>query len=141
MHGRDYFMQPASTLTVLIAEDNLIPALEIEDIIRELGCDVVGPVGKLSELMKLIETTQFDAALLDVELKNGEKVYPAADLLRVRGIPFAFFTAYDREVLGPKYASEIVVEKPFLRAELEKRVTDWMDAKRAKSDRLLAKGA
>jgi CheY-like chemotaxis protein len=134
-------MHPASILTVLIAEDNLIPALEIEDIIRELGCNVVGPVGKLSEVMQLIETTQFDAALLDVELKNGEKVYPAADLLRARGIPFAFFTAYDREVLGPKYAAEIVVEKPFLRTELEKCVMDWMRAKEAASSRAWAKGA
>jgi two-component SAPR family response regulator len=126
-----YLMQPSTTLTVLIVEDNLIPALEIEDIIRELGCEVVGPVGKLSEVMKLIETTPLDAALLDVDLKNGEKVYPAADLLGARGIPFAFFTAYDREVLGPKYAGEIVLEKPFLRTELEKCVLNWMDAKKA----------
>ena len=134
-------MHPESTLTVLIAEDNLIPALEIEDIVRDLGCQVVGPVGKLSEVMKLIETTQFDAALLDVELKNGEKVYPAADLLRSRGIPFAFFTAYDREVLGPKYANDIVVEKPFLRAELEKCLMDWVRAKQATSGTPLKKGA
>jgi two-component SAPR family response regulator len=126
-----YLMQPSTTLTVLIVEDNLIPALEIEDIIRELGCEVVGPVGKLSEVMKLIETTPLDAALLDVDLKNGEKVYPAADLLGARGIPFVFFTAYDREVLGPKYAGEIVLEKPFLRTELEKCVLNWMDAKKA----------
>ena len=134
-------MHPESTLTVLIAEDNLIPALEIEDIVRDLGCQVVGPVGKLSEVMKLIETTQFDAALLDVELKNGEKVYPAADLLRSRGIPFAFFTAYDREVLGPKYADDIVVEKPFLRADLEKCLMDWVRAKQATSGTTLKKGA
>jgi CheY-like chemotaxis protein len=134
-------MHPESTLTVLIAEDNLIPALEIEDIVRELGCEVVGPVGKLSEVMKLIETTQFDVALLDVELKNGEKVYPAADLLRSRGIPFAFFTAYDREVLGPKYAKETVVEKPFLRADLEKCLMEWVRAKQAISGTALKKGA
>lgn len=134
-------MHPESTLTVLIAEDNLIPALEIEDIVRELGCQVVGPVGKLSEVMKLIETTRIDAALLDVELKDGEKVYPAADLLRSRGIPFAFFTAYDREVLGPKYANEILVQKPFLRAELEKCVMDWVRAKQAAFGPALKKGA
>ncbi len=134
-------MHPESRLTVLIAEDNLIPALEIEDIVRDLGCQVVGPVGKLSEVMKLIETAQFDAALLDVELKNGEKVYPAADLLRSRGIPFAFFTAYDREVLGPKYADDIVVEKPFLRADLEKCLMDWVRAKQATSGTTLKKGA
>ncbi|MEA2836198.1 MAG: hypothetical protein QOD89_748 [Bradyrhizobium sp.] len=134
-------MHPESTLTVLIAEDNLIPALEIEDIVRELGCEVVGPVGKLSEVMKLIETTQFAVALLDVELKNGEKVYPAADLLRSRGIPFAFFTAYDREVLGPKYAKETVVEKPFLRADLEKCLMEWVRAKQAISGTALKKGA
>ena len=45
-------MHPESTLTVLIAEDNLIPALEIEDIVRDLGCQVVGPVGKLSEVIR-----------------------------------------------------------------------------------------
>jgi CheY-like chemotaxis protein len=133
-------MHPEATLTVLIAEDNLIPALEIEDIVRDLGCGVVGPVGKLSEVMKLIETVPFDAALLDVELKNGEKVYPAADLLRARGIPFAFFTAYDREVLGPKYANEILVEKPFLRADLEKCLMEWVRAKQAISGTSFAKG-
>ena len=134
-------MHPESRLTVLIAEDNLIPALEIEDIVRDLGCQVVGPVGKLSEVMKLIETTQFDAALLDVELKNGEKVYPAADLLRSRGIPFAFFTAYDREVLGPKYANDIVVEKPFLRAELEATFEPELAEVGATSGTPLKKGA
>ena len=139
MHDRNGTMYP--TLTVLIAEDNLIPALEIEDIIRDLGCQVVGPVGKLSEVIKLIETTPFDAALLDVELKNSEKVYPAAELLRARGIPFAFFTAYDREALGPRYAGAKVVQKPFLRSELESCVTDWMQAKKAASDHPVRKGA
>ena len=124
-------MYTGSRLTILMAEDNLIPALEIEDIVRELGCRVVGPVAKLTDLMQLIETTDFDAALLDVELKGGEKVYPAADLLRRRGIPFAFFTAYDRDVLGPKYAGDTVIEKPFARADLEKCVLDWIEAKEA----------
>ena len=73
-------MYTGSRLTILMAEDNLIPAFEIADIVRELGCRVIGPVAKLAELIHLIETTDFDAALLDVELKGGEKVYPAADL-------------------------------------------------------------
>jgi CheY-like chemotaxis protein len=124
-------MYTGSRLTILMAEDNLIPAVEIAEIVRELGCRVVGPVARLADLMDLIETTDFDAALLDVELKGGEKVYPAADLLRERGIPFAFFTAYDREVLGPKYSSNLLIEKPFARAELEKCVLDWIDAKEA----------
>ena len=124
-------MYTGSRLTILMAEDNLFPAIEIEDIVRELGCRVIGPVAKLPELMELIETTDFDVALLDVELKGGEKVYPAADLLRKRGIPFAFFTAYDREVLGPKYARDRVIEKPFSRSELEQCVLAWIEAKEA----------
>ena len=124
-------MYTGSRLTILMAEDNLIPAIEIEDIVRELGCRVIGPVAKLAELMELIQTTDFDVALLDVELKGGEQVYPAADLLRARGIPFAFFTAYDRDGLGPKYARDKVIEKPFARAELEQCVLAWIEAKEA----------
>ena len=52
-------------------------------------------------------------------------------IFRARGIPFAFFTAYDREVLGPKYARETVIEKPFSRTELEKCVLGWIESKEA----------
>jgi CheY-like chemotaxis protein len=124
-------MYTGSRLTILMAEDNLIPAIEIEDIVRELGCRVIGPVAKLADLMELIETTDFDAALLDVELKGGEKVFPAVDVLRERGIPFAFFTAYDRDVLGPKYSGETLIEKPFARSVLEKCVLGWIESKEA----------
>jgi two-component SAPR family response regulator len=115
----------------LVAEDNVFPAMEIEDIARELNCRVVGPVTKLADLMKLIDSTEFDVALLDIDLQGGEKVYPAVTILRARGVPFAFFTAYGRETLGDEYEHDQVIEKPFRRADLEQCILDWIRDKDA----------
>ena len=53
----------------------------------------------------------FEAAILDVNL-GGELVYPVADLLSSRGIPFIFITGYGRESIDRRFADALVLEKP-----------------------------
>jgi len=98
---------------ILVVEDELILALTIEEILRDEGHVVVGPVARPGEALALIEAQQIDAALLDVRLRHGDVVYPAADALVERAIPFAFMTAYAADGIDARYAEHEVLHKPF----------------------------
>jgi CheY-like chemotaxis protein len=103
---------------ILIVEDQPLIALNIEDVIRETGGGVVGSAARLCDALTLIETAPWDVALLDVKLAQGEAVYPAAERLQAKGVPFAFLTAWDGEI-DARYSDVPVLRKPFSEAELE----------------------
>jgi two-component SAPR family response regulator len=115
-------MDPAAErvrLAVLVAEDDLLLAADLEEAIRHCGHQCLGPSGSLSEVLPLLQANRVDAAILDVRLRHGEKAYPAADLLAARGVPFAFVTAYGRAYIDQRYAHCRILVKPVLREELE----------------------
>jgi CheY-like chemotaxis protein len=109
----------AARLAILVAEDDALLAADLDETIRRSGHICLGPAGSLSEILQLIEAHRVDAAILDVRLRHGEKVYPVADLLAGRGIPFAFVTAYGLGHVDPRYAHCRILPKPVLPAELE----------------------
>lgn len=78
---------------VLVVEDEMLLALDLEEGLRDAGCEVVGPAGSLRSALRLAENSEIDAAILDVNLA-GERVFPVAQILTERGIPFVFATAY-----------------------------------------------
>lgn len=103
---------------ILIVEDEPIVAMALEDILLDLGCEIVGPAYSLSQALNLIENEILDAAVLDINL-NGERSDPAAETLVSKGVPFAFATGYaaDRSQFPPSVAP--VLEKPYTGAQLE----------------------
>jgi len=103
---------------ILIVEDQALIALEIEDAVRRNGADVVGSAARLSEALTLIEMASWDAAFLDMKLADGEEVYPVAEQLQSKGVPFAFLTAWDGDI-DARYRDVPVLSKPFSLAELE----------------------
>lgn len=103
---------------VLLVEDQMIVALQIEDMLRAAGCEVVGPVGTLHAAITLAHEEALDMALLDINL-DGEKVYPAAEELQARGIPFIFATGYGESTLPEKWRDQPRLSKPFRREQLE----------------------
>ena len=105
-------------LRVLLVEDQLIIAMEIEDILLGLGCEVVGPVGTLELAIELARGEPLDAAILDVNL-DGEKVFPVADALRRRGIPFILATGYGEASLPEEWRGMRHLDKPFKSGALE----------------------
>ena len=80
-------------MRVLVVEDEMLLALDLEDGLREVGCDVVGPAGCVGQAMHLARQERVDAAILDVNVA-GETVFPVADILAERQVPFLFATAY-----------------------------------------------
>jgi CheY-like chemotaxis protein len=103
---------------VLLVEDQMIVALQIEDMLRATGCEVVGPVGTLRAAITLAHEEAFDVAVLDINL-DGEKVYPAADELQTRNIPFILATGYGESTLPEKWRDQPRLSKPFRREQLE----------------------
>ncbi|WP_196941925.1 response regulator [Pseudooceanicola algae] len=98
--------------TILIVEDDYLVALDMAEGLTEAGAVVCGPVATVEDAIREIESrAHLDAALLDVNIR-GSYVYPVADVLRQRQVPFLFLTGYDAASIDPSYAEIPRCEKP-----------------------------
>jgi CheY-like chemotaxis protein len=95
-----------------VVEDEALVALQIEDMLTGLGCAIVGPASRVGQALQLLNGQQVDAAVLDVNIA-GELVYPVADELADRGLPYIFVTGYGASGLTEAYRGRPVLEKPF----------------------------
>ncbi len=98
---------------VLIVEDDVVIAMLLEDMVRELGCTVIGPANTLAQAFVLADANAaMDAAFLDVNM-NGAPVFPLADALRSRGVPIIFSTGYGDAGLREADQGVPVLFKPY----------------------------
>jgi CheY-like chemotaxis protein len=104
-------------LRILIVEDEMLVAMNVEDMLLELGHEVAGLASRLGPALALARESRFDAAMLDVNLA-GEPSFPVADLLIERGIPFLFATGYGRQGIAERYRDYPMLQKPFRTAQL-----------------------
>ena len=105
-------------LRVLIVEDESLVALQLEDMLLELGCFVVGPAMRLRTAGELLDAgVAIDCAVLDVNV-CGELVYPIADRLDELGIPFVFATGYGRKGVDERWTDVPVLQKPYTCEEI-----------------------
>lgn len=106
--------------TILLMEDNPVLGLEVAFALEDEGADVKGPVARLEAGLETLADGVPDAAVLDVELADGE-VFPLAERLREQGVPFVFYTARGSEghmrarsgnapVISKSHGSAVVVE-------------------------------
>ncbi len=105
-------------LRVLVVEDEAAISMLLEEMLFDFGCEVAGLAVRVSEAMKAIKSDKPDMAILDVNLA-GEAVYPVADALRKRGVPFVFSTGYGRGGLPESYREFPVLQKPFMQNDLQ----------------------
>ncbi|MGH1570535.1 response regulator [Methylobacterium sp. P31] len=97
---------------VLAVEDEYFIAEELEQALRAAGAIVLGPVPSVRAALDLLQgDVAPEIAVLDVNL-GGEMVYPVADALAARGVPFLFTTGYDQAALPERYAAVRRLEKP-----------------------------
>jgi len=106
--------QTTSGLRILLVEDEAMVAMIIEDTLCDLGCEIVGPVSNIDRALAAAQAgDRIDGAFLDVNLR-GELVYPVAEALAARGVPFAFVTGYGEKGIDARYRDAPVLTKPFL---------------------------
>jgi PAS domain S-box-containing protein len=97
---------------ILVIEDEPLVAMDVESSLTAAGCEVVGPAATLARAKLLIEESDCDAALLDVNLA-GQPVDELATLLTRKNRPFAFVTGYGRDALPSGFRGAVVLGKPF----------------------------
>jgi CheY-like chemotaxis protein len=103
---------PLDGRAVLIAEDNFTIADDLRRAFAGLGASVIGPVPDLGQALHIARTEdQLDGAVLDINLR-GLLVFPVAEILCARGVPFVFATGYDQTMVPAGLRHVPRCEKP-----------------------------
>ena len=112
---------------VLIVEDAVLLALELETGLAEAGAWIIGPAYELDEAMAMLDQ-RIDAAVLDANL-NGHSVIPVAEALAARQVPFVFATGYGEAGGAPGGFDAPVIRKPYDVTQVAAAVADLLRAK------------
>jgi DNA-binding response OmpR family regulator len=97
---------------ILVVEDEYFIADDLRRNLFEHGAAVVGPFATVAEALDVVaDGGRLDGAILDVNLR-GEMVYPVADQLKAKSIPFLFLTGYDKRTIPARYSNITHCEKP-----------------------------
>ena len=103
----------------MIVEDEALVAMDLQFDFEDAGAEVLGPAMSLEDALALAEQApEIDCALLDVDIA-GCDVYPVAEMLQRRGIPFIFHTGHgSRRAHGAMFPGAITCQKPTLPEKL-----------------------
>lgn len=106
---------------VLVIEDEMTIVLVIEETLRDLGIEVIGPASRLDAALQLAREAVIDAAILDINIRGGNS-YPVADILAEREIPFVVCSGYGDWALDERHRDRPRLTKPYTSKELEDQV-------------------
>jgi DNA-binding response OmpR family regulator len=112
---------------VLIVEDEMLVAMELESVLKQQGCAVLGPAPTVARALALLDHERPEAALLDLNL-NGEPAIPVAAALSAHGVPFVLVSGFGQT---QSQESELQgaprVDKPVDDAELVRTLARILD--------------
>ena len=103
---------------VLVVEDEYLIRMLLEDMLDELGYALAAAAGTIAEASEFARTGDFEVAILDVNL-DGKQIFPVADILAQRGLPFDFVTGYGEDSLPDPYRGRPALQKPFQSEQLK----------------------
>jgi len=106
---------------ILVVEDEYLIRMLLEDMLADLGYEVAAAVGTIAEARDVAATADFHAAVLDVNL-DGQEIYPVAEILDKRGLPFVFVTGYGENSLTEPYRNRPALQKPFQVEQLKNAI-------------------
>ena len=112
---------------VLVVEDEYLIRMLLEDMLEELGYGLAAAVGTINEATEHASNGEFDVAVLDVNL-DGREIYPVADILVKRGLPFVFVTGYGEGSLAEPYRGRPSLQKPFQAEQLKATLSGLLEA-------------
>lgn len=107
--------------SVFLVEDEVMIRMMVSDMLAELGYSVAAEAGEINEAIRLAQCTEFDLAILDVNV-NGKVISPVAELIRARNRPFIFATGYGSSGLPQEFRDRPALQKPFQLETLAKMI-------------------
>jgi DNA-binding NtrC family response regulator len=119
---------PLSRLRVLVVEDEVMVSWALEDMLADMGYEVLGPAAWVDQALAIVSAETIDLAILDVNL-NGKKSFPVADALIARGVPFVFSTGYNIDGIPDTYMVYPMMQKPYAAATLSVALENLIRAK------------
>jgi DNA-binding response OmpR family regulator len=111
------------TMRVLLVEDEPLIAMMLEDFLDALDKQHAGTADSVAAALPLVAAGGFDAAILDVNLRGGEKSFAIADVLAEKGVPFVFATGGGGEEIAPEHRDRPRLAKPFTMDGVEKALS------------------
>ena len=117
--------------SILIVEDEPLIAMMLEDFLETLGHSVVGTCDSLEDAIEKVDAGGFDLAIIDVQLKDGQRVWPLADRLAMKGTPFIIATGGHVEPPPEAHADAPILAKPFSVQQLAETVREVLDRDRS----------
>jgi DNA-binding response OmpR family regulator len=105
---------------ILIVEDEPLISMLLEDFIDAIDKEVFGTADTVASALALVGRGGLDAAILDVNLRGGEKSWPVADALAAAGVPFVLATGGSDDVIASEHAGRPKLPKPFTLDGVEK---------------------
>jgi two-component SAPR family response regulator len=114
---------PLEGLRILVAEDNVFAAMEVEQILDDCGCEIVGPAATVDQALRLARNERLDGALLDINLRE-QVVFPVAEELVRRGVRLIFITGYQNGYNFPREFDRFArLRKPYPQDQLKRLMT------------------
>jgi CheY-like chemotaxis protein len=110
--------QRTAPARILVVEDESLIRMLLEDLLADLGHETAATASSVAKATELAATGSFDAAILDVNLE-GEEVFPVAEILIQRNLPFVFASGYGQASLPEKFRNRPILQKPFQAQQLE----------------------
>lgn len=114
-------------LRVIVVEDEALLILEMQDMLEELGCVVVGTAARLAAATDLATSADYDVAVLDMNLL-GSRIDPVARIVAARKLKIIFVTGYGLRTLPPGIVAP-VIDKPCTKEKLAVLLEAWRSAR------------
>ncbi|XAZ26301.1 response regulator (plasmid) [Sinorhizobium sp. B11] len=120
-----------SETRVLLVEDDLLLAMDMEDFLVDQGFQVVGPFGRLAQALQALSGQPVDLAIVDLNLA-GELSFPLIDTLRRRETPIIVCSGYaELPEIRSKLADLPLIAKPWSPQALTKRIDEVLNTRMA----------
>lgn len=122
-----------SGLKVFIVEDESLVAMQLEDMLSDIGCEVAGLAMRVKKAEEMLPTLpDLDLAILDVNVA-GEQVYPVAHALADRDVSIVFATGYGRSGVLPEWQDRPILQKPYTTEQVVRIMMDALGAPSGKA--------
>ena len=97
---------------ILVVEDEFLVSLVTTDLLESEGCVIVGPASRVAAALEFAQSELIDAAVLDIDVR-GQMIWPVAEELQRRAVPFLFLSAYaHRDVIPARFGAALCLDKP-----------------------------
>jgi len=106
---------PATSLDgrrVLVVEDSPVVAAACEDMLRDMGCAVIGPATTMAAALQMATEEEAGAAIVDINIR-GDKAFPVLKILLARSIPFLLTSGYADWTMPEEWQGQTRLAKPY----------------------------